>query len=35
MIIRKTNENDFLLEGPPCTALNVAKRAVYKRFCFL
>jgi hypothetical protein len=35
VIIRKTNANDFVLEGPPCNAFNVAKRAVYKRFSFL
>jgi hypothetical protein len=35
VIIRKMNENNFIVEGPPCKALYVAKRVVYKRFSFL
>mmetsp|Transcript_334 Transcript_334/g.618 ORF Transcript_334/g.618 Transcript_334/m.618 type:complete len:893 (+) Transcript_334:113-2791(+) len=33
--VRKENENDFIVEGPPCTTFFQVRDAVYKQFAFI
>jgi hypothetical protein len=35
VIVRKENENDFIVEGPPCHAYFQTKNAIYRQFAFL
>lgn len=35
VIVRKENENDFVVEGPPCQAYFQIKHAIYRQFAFL
>jgi hypothetical protein len=35
VIVRKENENDFVVEGPPCQAYFQIKNAIYRQFAFL
>lgn len=35
VIVRKENENDFVVEGPPCQAYFQIKSAIYRQFAFL
>lgn len=35
VIVRKENENDFVVEGPPCQAYFQIKNAIYRQFAFI
>jgi hypothetical protein len=35
VIVRKENENDFVIEGPPCQAYFQIKNAIYRQFAFV
>lgn len=35
VIVRKENENDFVVEGPPCQAYFQIKNAIYHQFAFI